>query len=67
MMAPIPGNNREEPDRPEDADSSFDPPQFIVAADSDEASDEEQDADEENAYAGYQVLVHKKKINKYNR
>ena len=55
-MAPIPGNNREEPEKVDGDDttvSSLDAPQFTVQAGS---SDSEEEADD-TTYAGYQVLV----------
>ena len=53
-MAPIPGNNREEPEKVENDDrniSSLDAPQLIIQAGS---SDSEEEAND-SAYAGYQV------------
>ncbi len=58
VMAPIPGNNREEPDKEGDEGdvSSAETPHFVLHADS-SGSDDEQDEGDESAYAGYQVCV----------
>lgn len=53
-MAPIPGNNREEPDK--DDETSLDTPQFAIQGGSD-SDDGEQSGDEDAAYAGYQVSM----------
>ena len=56
-MAPIPGSNREEPERDnsdETTISSLDTPQFVIQGSSE--SDEGEHSDEDaTAYAGYQV------------